>query len=86
MFAVINAETSNSASTINDNEITPYLKSGFYRAPEIILGISYDYGVNMWSAGCTIYELCTDKILFNGKSNIQMFKFLMNLKGMLYLF
>jgi serine/threonine-protein kinase PRP4 len=45
-----------SASLITDNEITPYLVSRFYRAPEIILGLSYDYGIDMWSAGCTIYE------------------------------
>ncbi|XP_059218097.1 serine/threonine-protein kinase PRP4 homolog [Stomoxys calcitrans] len=70
-----------SASTINDNEITPYLISRFYRAPEIILGIPYDYGIDMWSAGCTIYELYTGKILFSGKSNNQMLKYFMDLKG-----
>lgn len=71
-----------SASTINDNEITPYLISRFYRAPEIILGIPYDYGIDMWSAGCTIYELYTGKILFSGKSNNQMLKYFMDLKGL----
>ncbi|XP_055702467.1 uncharacterized protein LOC129801435 [Phlebotomus papatasi] len=70
-----------SASVITDNEITPYLVSRFYRAPEIILGIQYDYGIDMWSAGCTIYELYTGKILFSGKSNNQMLKFFMDLKG-----
>ncbi|XP_025830519.1 serine/threonine-protein kinase PRP4 homolog [Agrilus planipennis] len=39
-----------SASYITDNEITPYLVSRFYRAPEIILGIAYDYAIDMWSA------------------------------------
>lgn len=70
-----------SASHITDNEITPYLVSRFYRAPEIILGMQYDYGIDMWSAGCTIYELYTGKILFSGKSNNQMLKFFMDLKG-----
>lgn len=70
-----------SASTINDNDITPYLVSRFYRSPEIILGIPYDHGIDMWSAGCTIYELYTGKILFSGKSNNQMLKFFMDLKG-----
>lgn len=70
-----------SASHISDNEITPYLVSRFYRAPEIILGMQYDYGIDMWSAGCTIYELYTGKILFSGKSNNQMLKFFMDLKG-----
>lgn len=70
-----------SASYINDNDITPYLVSRFYRAPEIILGIPYDYAIDMWSAACTIYELYTGKILFSGKSNNQMLKFFMDVKG-----
>lgn len=55
-----------SASLITDNEITPYLVSRFYRAPEIILGLSYDYGIDMWSAGCTIYE-CKSISLFTSE-------------------
>ncbi|KAH8302553.1 hypothetical protein KR044_008135, partial [Drosophila immigrans] len=70
-----------SASGISENEITPYLVSRFYRAPEIILGIPYDYGIDTWSAGCTIYELYTGKILYSGKSNNQMLKFFMDVKG-----
>jgi len=108
-----------SASHVADNEITPYLVSRFYRAPEIskfdfsyepstslsqgsndlrvmtylmdrfifdrcvvnliklcrvcvvVLGIPYDFGIDMWSAACTIYELYTGKILFSGKTNNQ---------------
>ncbi|KAI9146433.1 kinase-like domain-containing protein [Paraphysoderma sedebokerense] len=70
-----------SASDISENDITPYLVSRFYRAPEIILGLPYDYGLDMWSAACTLYELCTGKILFPGKSNNQMLKLHMELKG-----
>ncbi|KAG5871676.1 hypothetical protein JTB14_007359 [Gonioctena quinquepunctata] len=70
-----------SASIVNENEITPYLVSRFYRAPEIILGMTYDYAIDMWSAACTIYELYTGKIMFSGKSNNQMLKFFMDVKG-----
>lgn len=70
-----------SASSIKDNQLTPYLASRFYRAPEIILGIPYDYGIDMWSVACSIYELSTGKILFSGQSNNQMLKFIMELKG-----
>ncbi|XP_011332519.1 serine/threonine-protein kinase PRP4 homolog isoform X2 [Ooceraea biroi] len=70
-----------SASHIHENEITPYLVSRFYRAPEIILGIPYDFGIDMWSVGCTIYELYTGKIMFSGKTNNQMLKYFMDLKG-----
>ena len=63
------------------NEITPYLVSRFYRAPEIILGMPYDYSIDMWSIGCTLYELYTGKILFTGDSNNQMLKNIMEIRG-----
>ncbi|KAF7827834.1 serine/threonine-protein kinase prpf4B-like isoform X1 [Senna tora] len=46
------------------NEVTPYLVSRFYRAPEIILGLPYDHPLDMWSVGCCLYELYTGKVLF----------------------
>lgn len=70
-----------SASHVADNDITPYLVSRFYRAPEIIIGKPYDYGIDMWSVGCTLYELYTGKILFPGSSNNHMVKLAMDLKG-----
>uniref|UniRef100_A0A8D0BLP6 Serine/threonine-protein kinase PRP4 homolog n=1 Tax=Salvator merianae TaxID=96440 RepID=A0A8D0BLP6_SALMN len=70
-----------SASHVADNDITPYLVSRFYRAPEIIIGKVYDYGIDMWSVGCTLYELYTGKILFPGKTNNHMLKLAMDLKG-----
>lgn len=70
-----------SASHVADNDITPYLVSRFYRAPEIIIGKPYDYGIDMWSVGCTLYELYTGKILFPGSSNNHMLKLAMDLKG-----
>jgi serine/threonine protein kinase len=65
------------------NELTPYLVSRFYRAPEIILGITYDYSIDMWSIGCTLYELYTGKILFTGDSNNQMLRAIMEIRGKL---
>lgn len=96
-----------SASHVADNDITPYLVSRFYRAPEIsklhylyklqispftsgpclqflslsVIGKPYDYGIDMWSVGCTLYELYTGKILFPGSSNNHMIKLAMDLKG-----
>ncbi|ORX53223.1 kinase-like protein [Hesseltinella vesiculosa] len=70
-----------SASDASENEITPYLVSRFYRAPEIILGLHYDFGLDVWSSACTLYELFTGKILFPGRNNNQMLKYMMELKG-----
>lgn len=70
-----------SASPISENAIAPYLVSRFYRAPEIILGIPYDYGIDMWSIGCTLFELYTGKILFTGRNNNNMLKTIMECRG-----
>lgn len=70
-----------SASDASDNEITPYLVSRFYRAPEIILGMEYDFAIDIWSIGCTLYEMYTGKILFAGRSNNQMLRSIMECRG-----
>lgn len=70
-----------SASDASENDITQYLVSRFYRAPEIILGMSYDFAIDMWSIGCTLYELYTGKILFTGRSNNQMLRSIMECRG-----
>ena len=70
-----------SASDAAENEITPYLVSRFYRAPEIILGVPYDPALDIWSIGCTLYELYTGRILLPGRSNNQMLLLMMELKG-----
>ncbi|XP_052755857.1 serine/threonine-protein kinase PRP4 homolog [Galleria mellonella] len=70
-----------SASKVEDNDATPYLVSRFYRAPEIILGIPYKHGVDIWSAACTVFEMATGKILFTGNSNNEMLKCFMDYKG-----
>ncbi|CAG8071005.1 unnamed protein product [Penicillium nalgiovense] len=70
-----------SASPASENEITPYLVSRFYRAPEIILGIPFDYAIDVWSIGCTLFELYTGKILFTGRNNNQMLRSIMECRG-----
>eukprot|EP00916_Digyalum_oweni_P013814 GHVL01022624.1.p1 GENE.GHVL01022624.1~~GHVL01022624.1.p1 ORF type:complete len:677 (-),score=100.16 GHVL01022624.1:1373-3403(-) len=70
-----------SASDVHDNEITAYLVSRYYRAPEVILGCKYDSQIDVWAAGCTIFELITGKVLFQGRSNNEMLKIMMEVKG-----
>lgn len=36
----------------------------FYRAPEVLLGVVRGRKIDMWSAGCTLFELATGRILF----------------------
>merc|ERR1712179_370781 len=70
-----------SVSHVAENEITPYLVSRFYRAPEVILGMKYDFAIDLWSSGATFYELYTGKIMFPGQTNNHMLKKFMDLKG-----
>lgn len=69
------------AAKAQDAEITPYLVSRFYRAPEIILGIPFDYAIDMWSIGCTLFELYTGRILFTGADNNQMLRTIQECRG-----
>jgi len=62
---------------------TPYLVSRFYRAPEIILGMQWGRGVDLWSLGCTIYELSTGSVSFSGRDNNNMLKRMMEGRGMI---
>ena len=69
------------ASKARDAEITPYLVSRFYRAPEVILGMPFDYAIDMWSIGCTLFELYTGRILFAGSDNNQMLRVIQECRG-----
>ena len=69
------------ASLADDAEVTPYLVSRFYRAPEVILGMPFDYAIDMWSIGCTLFELYTGRILFAGADNNQMLRTIQECRG-----
>jgi serine/threonine protein kinase len=44
----------------------------YYRSPESILEIGWDETYDLWSLGCTLYELAENKILFNIDSNLEL--------------
>ncbi|EAY11440.1 CMGC family protein kinase [Trichomonas vaginalis G3] len=53
----------------NPTELTDYIATRWYRAPEILFGSSsYSFGVDMWAAGCILAELVSGRPLFPGSS------------------
>lgn len=48
-----------------------------------MLGLHYEFGIDLWSVAVTLYEVYTGKIMFPGKSNNQMLKYIMDLRGKL---
>jgi serine/threonine-protein kinase SRPK3 len=59
------------------------IQTRYYRAPEIILGLNYDYTCDIWSLGCSIYELLIGKIMIDVEKDIDIDKYdrdLINIK------
>ena len=61
---------------------SPYLTSRFYRAPEVILGLTpLDAGMDLWSLAVCLFELYTGSVMFPGKNNNDMLWVMMRCRG-----
>tara|TARA_B100000795_G_scaffold164403_1_gene123655 strand:+ start:173 stop:1471 length:1299 start_codon:yes stop_codon:yes gene_type:complete len=57
--------------TVNDPSLTPVVVTLYYRALEILLGDGcYDEAVDVWSIGCVFAEMILNKVLIQGKGEI----------------
>ncbi|CAL1606069.1 unnamed protein product [Knipowitschia caucasica] len=65
-----------------DDEMTGYVATRWYRAPEIMLNwMHYNMTVDIWSVGCIMAELLTGRTLFPGTDHIDQLKLIMHLVG-----
>uniref|UniRef100_A0A8C4H3P0 mitogen-activated protein kinase n=1 Tax=Dicentrarchus labrax TaxID=13489 RepID=A0A8C4H3P0_DICLA len=65
-----------------DDEMTGYVATRWYRAPEIMLNwMHYNMTVDIWSVGCIMAELLTARTLFPGTDHIDQLKLIMLLVG-----
>lgn len=49
-------------------KVHTYIQSRYYRSPEVMLGLGYGTGIDMWSVGCILVELTTGSPLFPAKN------------------
>ena len=67
---------------IQDAQMTGYVSTRYYRAPEIMLTWQkYDVEVDIWSAGCIFAEMLQGKPLFPGKDHVNQFSIITELLG-----
>lgn len=65
-----------------ENEMTGYVATRWYRAPEIMLKwMHYNQTVDIWSVGCIMAELLTGRTLFPGSDHIRQLNLIMELLG-----
>ncbi|CAG9765496.1 unnamed protein product [Ceutorhynchus assimilis] len=62
--------------------IYQYIQSRFYRSPEVLLGISYDLAIDMWSLGCILVEMHTGEPLFSGSNEVDQMNKIIEVLGM----
>lgn len=52
------------SSCFQTDNLSLYVQSRSYRAPEVMLGLPYDQKIDLWSVGCILAELYSGEVLF----------------------
>ncbi|XP_062490220.1 mitogen-activated protein kinase 12 isoform X2 [Pezoporus occidentalis] len=65
-----------------DSEMTGYVVTRWYRAPEVILNwMHYTQTVDIWSVGCIMAEMITGRPLFKGNDHLDQLTEIMKVTG-----
>ncbi|KAK6320014.1 mitogen-activated protein kinase 12 [Coregonus clupeaformis] len=65
-----------------DSEMTGYVVTRWYRAPEVILSwMHYTQTVDIWSVGCIMAEMLSGKPLFKGNDHLDQLTEIMKITG-----
>eukprot|EP00472_Partenskyella_glossopodia_P006477 CAMPEP_0197529230 /NCGR_PEP_ID=MMETSP1318-20131121/27678_1 /TAXON_ID=552666 /ORGANISM="Partenskyella glossopodia, Strain RCC365" /LENGTH=381 /DNA_ID=CAMNT_0043084613 /DNA_START=354 /DNA_END=1502 /DNA_ORIENTATION=- len=71
------------AETKEQDTLTDYVATRWYRAPEILLGSpQYTKAVDMWSVGCIMGEMLGGKAMFPGESTTNQLERVLQITGM----
>jgi len=69
------------AEKIHPQRAAESVQPRFYRAPEVILGQDYSTPIDVWGAGCTLFEMANGNFLFTGGTNSEMLSDMMKHVG-----
>ena len=64
------------------NIIFAYVQSRYYRAPEVVLGMTYAKEVDMWSLGCLICEMLTGSPLLPARDEEELINMMVEMFGL----
>ncbi|KAL8263234.1 hypothetical protein R6Q59_024583 [Mikania micrantha] len=59
------------STTFEHQDHSYVVSTRHYRAPEVILGLGWNYPCDLWSVGCILVELCSGEALFQTHENLE---------------
>lgn len=69
------------ARTSQDQSMTPYVVTRYYRSPEVVLGMGYGPNVDIWSVGCIMGEMIRGRVIFCGTDHVNQWKAIVEILG-----
>ncbi|KAH6777796.1 Protein kinase superfamily protein [Perilla frutescens var. frutescens] len=60
------------SSCFQSDNLSLYVQSRSYRAPEVMLGLPYDQKIDLWSVGCILAELYSGEVLFPNEAVVML--------------
>lgn len=63
------------------NDLTEYVVTRWYRAPEVMCATEYDKQIDVWSTGCILAEMIAKKPLFPGSDYISQLELILHILG-----
>ena len=65
----------------NESDVSAYVVTWPYRAPEVMIDDSYTFAIDIWSVGCIFSEMITGNQLFNRENQLSHFLRILFLVG-----
>ncbi|KAG6418451.1 hypothetical protein SASPL_120655 [Salvia splendens] len=69
------------SSCFQSDNLSLYVQSRSYRAPEVMLGLPYDQKIDLWSVGCILAELHSGEVLFPNEAVVTLLARIIGILG-----